>query len=269
MTPTDRFFIRKGCKWYLDFKSYCTSSSQAHLTLSAMLLYIFLLACALNSTKKKNKTRETDLHPHVTCLSQIELLTLVFKCHIPLQFPLTKADLFFFAHGKKKTKTWEHGRLRDCLLSFFISLCKHRCVRGISLFSDARVLFFFSFMPRFSWNSYREWHTRGALADSESCANKTPLMKRAKEPLMSRKFMRLIPAALCSSRPSTYGLSRQIRNGTCTPPLFLNNQHLLFPLVCLPHNIFVPLCTAHWGGCRELSRSRRRNTLIDIWGKSK
>ena len=139
-------------------------------------------------------------------------------------------------------------------------------------FSRMREYVFFppsSFMPRFSWNSYREWHTRGALADSESRANKTPLMKRAKEPLMSRKFMRLIPAALCSSRPSTYGLSRQIRNGTCTPPLFWNNQHLLFPLVCLPHNIFVPLCTAHWGGGTELSRGKRRYTLIDIRGKSK
>lgn len=67
------------------------------------------------------------------------------------------------------------------------------------------------------------------------------------------EFMKLIPAALCSSRPSSYGLSLQIKNGTCTPPLFLNNQHLLFPLVCLPHDIFVPLCTAHCGGCTELS----------------
>lgn len=46
-----------------------------------------------------------------------------------------------------KNKTLERGWVCDCLLSFFISLCKHCCVRGISLFLDARV--HFSFMPRF------------------------------------------------------------------------------------------------------------------------
>lgn len=53
-------------------------------------------------------------------------------------------DVFFFTYGKK---------MRGCLLSFFISLCKHCCVRGVSLFLDARVNF--SFMPRFP-----ETHTK-------------------------------------------------------------------------------------------------------------
>lgn len=154
MTPTDRFFIRKGCKWYLDFKSYCTSSSQAHLTLSAMLLYIFLLACALNSTKKKNKTRETDLHPHVTCLSQIELLTLVFKCHIPLQFPLTKADLFFFAHGKKTKKL---GSTDECVTAFFHFSFPYVNIVVLEEYHFSRMQEYFSFF--LSCQDFPETHT--------------------------------------------------------------------------------------------------------------
>lgn len=76
---------------------------------------------------------------------------MLFKCHIPLHSPWRKADLFFFA--REKNKTLERGWVCDCLLSFFISLCKHCCVRGVSLFMDARVNF--SFMPRFP-----ETHTK-------------------------------------------------------------------------------------------------------------
>lgn len=38
-----------------------------------MLLYIFFVSmCPELNKEKKNKTRETDLHPHITFLSQIE-----------------------------------------------------------------------------------------------------------------------------------------------------------------------------------------------------
>lgn len=55
----------------------------------------------------------------------------------------------------------------------------------------------------------------------------------------------------CFSRPSSYGLSLQIRNGTCTPPLLLKQSayHVCL-FVCLLHNIFVPLCAARCGGVR-------------------
>lgn len=46
---------------------YVQQSSSSDSVCNAVV-YFFVS----NSTKKKNKTRETDLHPHVTCLSQIE-----------------------------------------------------------------------------------------------------------------------------------------------------------------------------------------------------
>lgn len=170
-------------------------------------------------------TRETDLPSSLenTCHRLNWLFTLLFKCQVPL-----RSRTYVFLCQWKKNETLRHGWVCDCLLSFFISLCKHSCVGGISLFLDARVHFFHA---KVSWNSYQEWHTRGALVDTESRATKTPLMKQAKEPLMLCEFMRLIPAALCSSGPSSYGLSHQIRNDTCTPPLFLNNnkiKHIMF-----------------------------------------
>lgn len=84
---------------------------------------------------------------------------MLFKCHIPLHSLWRKADMFFFACGKNKTL--ERGWVCDCLLSFFISLCKHCCVGGVSLFLDARVNF--SFMPRFP-----ETHTKSDILTAHS-----------------------------------------------------------------------------------------------------
>lgn len=125
-------------------------------------------------------------------------------------------------------------------------------------------------MPRFP-ETHTKSDTLSVLADSESQATKTPLMKQAEKPLMQCEFMRLIPAALCSSRPSSYDFFHQIRNGTCTPPLFLNNQRSLFSSclsAALPHNIFVLLCTAHRGGCTELSSGKKRTTLKASMGQT-
>lgn len=114
----------------------------------------------------------------------------------------------------------------DCLLSFFISLCKHCCVGGISLFLDARV--HFSFMPRFP-----ETHTK---SDTLAVRSQTVRAEQRRHLWWSELkslwccaslwgwFQLLCALQGCSS----YGLSHQIRNGTYTPPLFLNNQHVVF-----------------------------------------
>lgn len=96
----------------------------------------------------------------------------------------------------------------------------------------------FSFMPRFP-----ETHTGSdtlmvALAHWQAVRaelRRHLLMKRAKDSLMLCGFTRLIPAALCSSRLSSTGLSHQIRNGTKLEILKQSPYH-----VCL---LFVDLIT--------------------------
>lgn len=125
-----------------------------------------------------------------------------------------------------KNKTLARGWVYDCLLSFFISLCKHCCVRGISLSLDAWV--HFSFMPRFP-----ETHTK---SDTLAAHSQTVRAEQRRHLWWSELkslwccaslwgwFQLLCALQGCSS----YGLSHQIRNGTYTPLLFLNNQHIVF-----------------------------------------
>lgn len=112
----------------------------------AVIINLFFVAyCALNLMKKENMWNwfifmsNTPVTDWTDCSHWC--LNVIFH-YIPCD---EGRDVFFFTHGKKK--------VCGCLLSFFISLCKHCCVRGISLFLDARVNF--SFMPRF-----RETHTQ-------------------------------------------------------------------------------------------------------------
>lgn len=145
----------------------------------------------------------------------------------------------------------------DCLLSFLISLCKHCSVRGISLFLDARVNF--SFMPRFP-----ETHTK---SDTLTVRSQTVRAERRRH-LWWNKLKSLW---CCASLWGWFQLlcALQGRPPTASPtklemaPVHLPYSETIstscFPVVCLAHNTFVPLCAAHWGGCRELSGGKERS----------
>lgn len=117
-----------------------------------MLLYIFFLWAWLivlwTHCGKKAYVKVIYIHVRHTRHRLNWLLTLLFKCHIPLQSPWQSQSCYFFTHEKK-----ERGRVCDCLLSFFICLCKQPRVGGISLFLGSGSKKKIRFHAKISWNS--------------------------------------------------------------------------------------------------------------------
>lgn len=143
-------------------------------------------------------------------------------------------------------KTPLQERASDCLLSLFISLCKHW--RVSRKYVDARGIFFFH--AAVCWNLQREWHPGSALADSRSRTTTTPLMKQhAKETLMLYKWIRLIPAAF-PGRPATASPSKLEMAPVHPPPPLKQSTYHVCLFVCLLHKTFVPLAAVRCGGVR-------------------
>lgn len=138
--------------------------------------------------------------------------------------PLTKANMFFF--GREKIKHW---RADECMTAFF-----HFSFPYVNIVVLEE--YHFSWMLEYIFLSCQDFlkliprvtHSRRTRRQWEPSNEDTFDEARLKSLWCCTSLWGWFQLLCALQGCSSYGLSHQIRNGTYTPPLFLNNQHIVF-----------------------------------------